>query len=334
MKRFMIVVVALLVLFGAALFALNQYVQRPLDIPAQGVAFKIAPGTSVQKVARDLEAKGLVPNARLAAAAARMWDIAPRIQAGDYQIVGPHTLRSLLESLTTGKAKQLKFTIIEGTTLREVIKALNASPDFKKEPPLTVDSVGKHFETEGKKLEGWFFPDTYFLAEGGSRYTFLERAREKMLAEVKEITKEIKFDADDSPYGDTLDFVTLASIIEKETGDPRDRGKVASVFVNRMRIEMPLQTDPTVIYGLGEKFDGNLTRQHLRTDNEYNTYTRRGYPPTPIAMPGRASLLAAANPDTTKYLYFVARGDGTSEFSETLDQHNRAVRKFQLKQGK
>jgi UPF0755 protein len=331
MKRTLIVFAGLAVLAAGAGLSLQRHLEQPLPIPSQGVQFRITPGTTVQKVTRDLEERGLIANARLAAAAARYWEIAPRIQAGDYQIVGPHTLRSLLESLTLGKTKQLKFTIIEGWNIRDVLKSLNDSTDFKKEPPLTRDNVAMHLQVQPKALEGLFFPDTYFLAEGGSRLTLLERAKEKMEAELDEVTRTIDFKAKTSPYANKQDLLILASIIEKETGDPRDRGKVASVFANRMRIDMPLQTDPAVIYGLGEKFDGNLTRKHLQTDGEYNTYTRKGYPPTPIAMPGRASLQAAANPDSTKYLYFVARGDGTSQFSETLAQHNAAVAKFQTK---
>ena len=325
MKRILIVCVALI---GCALYGLNWWVEQPLVVPAEGVKFKIAQGASVAKITRDLEERGLIPNAKGAALAARYWEITPKMQAGDYQIVGPHTLRSLLESLTDGKTKQLKFTIVEGWHIRELLEALNDAEDFKKEPPLTVASVASALQIPAEKLEGTFFPDTYFLSEGGERLSVLKRARSKMETEL-EAAWQAK--VPELPYKDKNELHIMASIIEKETNDPRDRDKVASVFVNRHRIGMRLQTDPTVIYGLGEKFDGNLTRAHLQTDTPYNTYTRAGFPPTPIAMPGRASLSAAGNPATTKLMYFVARGDGSSEFSETLDAHNRAVAKFQLK---
>jgi UPF0755 protein len=325
MKRILIVCGLLLL---ASAFALNQWLERPLVIPAEGVKFKITQGSSVAKITRDLEERGLISNAKLAALAARYWGVTPKIQAGDYQIVGPHTLRSLLESLTDGKTKQLKFTIVEGWNLRELLEALNESPDFKTEKPLTATSLAEALQIPAPQLEGAFFPDTYFLNEGGERVTVLKRARAKM---ENELESAWNTKVPELPYKDKNELLIMASIIEKETNDPKDRDKVASVFVNRQRIGMRLQTDPTVIYGLGEKFDGNLTRAHLQTDTPYNTYTRAGFPPTPIAMPGRASLNAAANPATTKLIYFVARGDGSSEFSETLDAHNRAVAKFQLK---
>jgi UPF0755 protein len=328
MKRILIVCGALLV---AAAFALNWWIEQPLTIPTAGVKFKITQGSSVAKITRDLEDTGLIPNARLATVAARYWGVGTKLQAGDYQIVGPHTLRSLLESLTDGKTKQLKFTIVEGWNIRELIEALNESTDFKTEPPLTVAALSQALQipaAQFAQFEGQFFPDTYFLSEGGERAAVLKRAKTKMETELETAWNN---KAADLPYKDKNELLIMASIIEKETNDPKDRTKVASVFVNRQRIGMRLQTDPTVIYGLGEKFDGNLTRAHLQADTPYNSYTRAGFPPTPIAMPGRAALEAAANPVTSKLIYFVARGDGSSEFSETLDAHNRAVAKYQLR---
>ncbi len=325
MKRILIVCVALI---GCALYGLNWWVEQPLVIPAEGVKFKITQGSSVAKITRDLEERGLIPNAKIATLAARYWGVTPKFQAGDYQIVGPHTLRSLLESLTDGKTKQLKFTIVEGWNVRELLEALNESEDFKREKPLTAATLAEALQMSAQQLEGAFFPDTYFLSLGGERVTVLKRARAKM---ENELETAWNTKAPELPYKDKNELLIMASIVEKETNDAKDRDKVASVFVNRQRIGMRLQTDPTVIYGLGEKFNGNLTRAHLQTDTPYNTYTRAGFPPTPIAMPGRAALSAAANPATSKLMYFVARGDGSSEFSETLDAHNRAVAKFQLR---
>ena len=174
--------------------------------------------------------------------------------------------------------------------------------------------------------EGRFYPDTYAYSKGSSDIAVLKRAYRAMQKRLADAWLER---APDTPLRNAEDALVLASIVEKETGAPTDRGRVAGVFVNRLRIGMPLQTDPTVIYGLGSNFDGNLRKRDLLADTPYNTYTRNGLPPTPIAMPGKAALLAAVRPDPTKALYFVARGDGSSEFSETLADHNRAVNRYQ-----
>ena len=178
----------------------------------------------------------------------------------------------------------------------------------------------------GDLPEGRFYPDTYAYSKGSADLAVLKRAHHAMEVRLAQAWAER---ASDTPLRDIEEVLKLASIVEKETGAAADRGKVAGVFANRLRIGMPLQTDPTVIYGMGEAFDGNLRKRDLQTDTPYNTYTRGGLPPTPISMPGKASLLAAARPDPTKALYFVARGDGSSEFSETLTEHNRAVNKYQ-----
>ena len=174
--------------------------------------------------------------------------------------------------------------------------------------------------------EGRFHPDTYAYSKGSSDVAVLKRAYRAMTQRIEAAWRERR---PDSPLRSADDALVLASIVEKETGIASDRGKVAGVFINRLRIGMPLQTDPTVIYGLGAGFDGNLHKRDLLADTPYNTYTRNGLPPTPIAMPGKAALLAAVRPDPTKALYFVARGDGSSEFSSTLAEHNRAVNKYQ-----
>ena len=185
-----------------------------------------------------------------------------------------------------------------------------------------MDALGTH----GLAAEGRFFPDTYAFSKGSSDIALLRRAMQAM---DKRLEAAWSLKQDDSPLKSADELLILASIVEKETGKAADRGLVAGVFANRLRIGMLLQTDPTVIYGLGDKFDGNLRKRDLQTDTPWNTYTRVGLPPTPIAMPGKASLIAAVQPDKTKALYFVARGDGSSHFSESLDEHNRAVNTFQ-----
>ncbi len=325
MKRALIVCAALVCLMTGGL---AWWLQQPLPIPPAGLDFDVAPGASVARISRDLEAKGIFPSARVAQAAARVWGVVPKIQAGKYHLEPPLTLRELFESLTDAKAIEHKLTIVEGSTVREFIAALNAAPYFKAgEPKLTLESLSEALKIPSAQLEGQFFPDTYHYGVGSSPLSLARKAHAKLKAEL-DLAWANK--VPDLPYANPAEMLIMASIIEKETNDPKDRAKVASVFVNRQRIGMRLQTDPTVIYGLGEKFDGNLTRAHLQADTPYNSYTRAGFPPTPISLPGRAALEAAGNPAVTKLIYFVARGDGTSEFSETLAQHNAAVAKFQL----
>jgi UPF0755 protein len=324
MKRLLIVFVALIT---AGVLGGLWWVQQPLPIPPEGLSVNVPPGASVGRITRDLEAKGVIPNARLAQIFARVWNVAPTIQAGVYNVDPPQTLRSLFAALTDGKAVEHKLTIVEGTTLKEMIELINKAPHFKDDAKLTRDRIAESLQIPMAQLEGQFFPDTYHYVTGSDPMSVVRKAHLKLKAELDRAWENKK---PDLPYANATEMLIMASIIEKETNAPKDREKVASVFVNRQRIGMRLQTDPTVIYGLGDKFDGNLTRAHLQADTPYNTYTRAGFPPTPIALAGRAALEAAANPAQTKLMYFVARGDGTSEFSETLDQHNRAVAKFQL----
>jgi UPF0755 protein len=326
MKRLLIVCV-LLVAVATGGFA--WWINQPLPLPAEGVEFTVPPRVPFARVARDLEAKGYVPSARIATLAARFWNIAPQVQAGDYHLEPPMNLRQLLKSLTNGQSSQLKFTIVEGWNLRDLFSAIGQAPEINTTVPLTKIRLAEALEIPAAQLEGQFFPDTYFYAAGSDPISLLRQAHRKMRKELQSAWDQRN---PDLPYANMQELLIMASIIEKETGDPRDRTKVASVFVNRQRIGMRLQTDPTVIYGLGDTFDGNLTRAHLQTDTPYNTYTRAGFPPTPIALPGRAALEAAINPAQSKFMYFVSRGNGTSEFSETLAQHNAAVAKFQLKQ--
>ncbi len=328
MKRILIVCVLLL---AAVAGGLSWWVQQPLPIPAAGVDFFVAPGASVAKITRDLQGKGLIPSARVANLAARYWGVAPQIQAGQHHLEPPLTLRGLFDALADAKAAQHKITFVEGATVREMIAVINAAEHFKAEAKLSVEKIALAVAIPAAQIEGQFFPDTYYYAAGSDPISLVRKAHLKLKSELAAAWEAKQ---PDLPYKDASEMLIMASIIEKETNDPRDRAKVASVFVNRHRIGMRLQTDPTVIYGLGEKFDGNLTRVHLQTDTPYNTYTRAGFPPTPIAMPGRASLEAAGKPAASKLMYFVARGDGTSEFSESLDAHNRAVAKFQIRQKK
>jgi UPF0755 protein len=228
-----------------------------------------------------------------------------------------------------GDQSLARLRLIEGWTFRQVRAELARTTTLKAESAALSDAeLMDRLGAPGTAPEGRFFPDTYTYAKGSSDLAVLRRAHAAMRKRVEAAWSQR---APDSPLKSADELLTLASIVEKETGRAEDRPMVASVFVNRLRIRMPLQTDPTVIYGLGERFDGNLRRKDLQTDTPYNTYTRAGLPPTPIALPGRDSLMAVVQPAGSKALYFVARGDGSSQFSETLADHNRAVDKYQRK---
>ena len=249
------------------------------------------------------------------------------IKAGSYEISQGTTPRSLLDKLVRGDEALRAVTLVEGWTFKQMRVELSKAEQlgqetYRLEPDLIMKMLGK----PGLHPEGRFFPDTYTYAKGSSDLAVLARA---MRAMDKKLEAAWSQRAPDTPLKTPEQALILASIVEKETGRPSDRAQIAGVFSNRLRINMMLQTDPTVIYGLGDAFDGNLRRRHLLADTPWNTYTRTGLPPTPIAMPGKAALLAAVQPASTKALYFVARGDGTSQFSTSLDEHNRAVNKYQ-----
>ena len=259
---------------------------------------------------------------------ARDWSgQARRIRAGSYEIDAGASPRVLLAKMVQGDETLERVRFIEGWTLRQVRAALAKAPHLK---PLTATmndaELMAALGSPGIPAEGRFFPDTYVYSRGVSDLTVLKRAHQALQKRLDEVWAER---TPDTPLKSPAELLTLASIVEKETGAAADRGLVAGVFVNRLRIGMPLQTDPTVIYGLGEAFDGNLRKRDLLADGPYNTYTRGGLPPTPISLPGMASLRAVIRPQPTKALYFVARGDGSSVFSENLADHNRAVNQYQ-----
>ncbi|MBX3633714.1 MAG: endolytic transglycosylase MltG, partial [Simplicispira sp.] len=237
------------------------------------------------------------------------------------------TPRSLLEKLVRGDETLRVLTLVEGWNLRQVRAALAQAELRPDSAPLNDAALMERLGSPGVPAEGRFFPDTYTYAKGSSDLAVLRRALHAM---DRQLAAAWAQRAVDTPLKSPQEALVLASIIEKETGREADRALVAGVFTNRLRAGMLLQTDPTVIYGLGERFDGNLRRRDLQADTPYNTYTRVGLPPTPIAMPGKASLMAAVQPAATRALYFVARGDGSSQFSQSLDEHNRAVARYQL----
>ncbi len=312
---------------GAAALAAYTWLDRPLALAGPSAELSIEAGSNPREIAQAWVDAGVQTSPRLLYEWFRWSGQARRIQAGSYAVEPGVTPRRLLDKLVQGEQtlEQLRFT--EGWTLRQLRAALARAPHLK--PTTTGLSDAQLMETlgaPGTAAEGRFFPDTYAYARGVSDITVLRRAHRALEKRLAQAWAER---TPDTPLKSAEQALILASIVEKETGLAADRGLVAGVFINRLRIGMPLQTDPSVIYGLGEAFDGNLRKRDLLTDTPYNTYTRGGLPPTPIALPGQASLTAAVRPQATKALYFVARGDGSSVFSDNLADHNRAVNTYQ-----
>jgi len=302
-------------------------VLKPLTLPRSPYEFDVKSGMSLSAVARELQGADVLPHAFPMIALARLSGVDRAIKAGSYEIETGITLRQLLGRLTQGDATQTSFAIIEGTTFADVRRALRDGGEVRNTVlDLPDNELMSRLGAPGTSAEGRFFPDTYFFAAGSIDLNLLRRAHDAMNARLAAAWERR---ADGLPLASPDEALILASIVEKETGRPVDRPLIASVFINRLKRGMRLQTDPTVIYGLGNRFDGNLRRRDLDTDTPWNTYTRDGLPPTPIALPSQASLDAVLHPPPTEFLYFVARGDGTSQFSTNLTDHNRAVAKFQ-----
>ena len=298
-----------------------------MEIRSPSVDLAIEPGTSARGVAQAVGEAGVQVNPTLLYAWFRLSGQSRSIRAGSYEISQGTTPSSLLRKLVRGEESLRTVTLVEGWNIRQVREALQKAELLKPESKgLSDDLLMKILGREGQHPEGRFFPDTYAYAKGSSDLAVLKRAMRAMDHQL-ELAWSKKSAASTLKNQDEL--LILASIVEKETGRASDRPMISGVFNNRLRIGMMLQTDPTVIYGMGLQFDGNLRRKDLLTDTPWNTYTRTGLPPTPIAMPGKASLLAAGNPAATQALYFVARGDGSSQFSASLDEHNRAVNRYQ-----
>ena len=316
----------MLAVLGAVAAAWWWLVQ-PLAMPSSPFVFDVRPGSTLKAVARDLAAAKVLPSEWPLVALARLRGVDRTIKAGNYEIADGVTLPELLRRLTQGDVTAMALTIVEGSTFGDLKAELAAdsgtAPDALS---LTDAELMSKLGLPGMSPEGWFFPDTYYYASGSSNFAILSRAHRLMR---EHLDAAWASRAPDLPLKDPYEALILASIVEKETGRLADRPLIASVFLNRLKAGMRLQTDPTVIYGMGKRFDGNLRKRDLETDTPYNTYLRDGLPPTPIALPGQASLDAVTNPPPTPYLYFVARGDGTSEFSANLADHNRAVAKFQ-----
>ena len=320
----------LLVVLGAGGYA-AWYVASPLDakLPAE---VEIPPGAGFRAAVGQLERAGVKVRPYHFEALARVLRRERDVKAGNYLIVAPLTPMDLLDKLTRGDVTQADVRLIEGWTFSQFRTVLDSSPDLRHDTAGLEDAaILARIQASETHPEGLFFPDTYLFAKGSSDVNVLRRAYRAMQ---RHLQTEWDARTPNVPYRTPYEALIMASIIEKETGRAAERDQIGGVLVNRLRIGMRLQADPTVIYGLGATFDGNLKKIHLLEDGPYNTYTRAGLPPTPIAMPGLASLRSAVRPGKTDALYYVSRGDGTSQFSRSIQEHNRAVTKYQLRGGR
>jgi len=326
LKTFLALVV--LVVLAAGGYA-AWYVMTPLDMGKLPVELEVPGGARFRGVVAQLERTGIHVRPLHFEALARALGRERDIKAGNYFFTQPLTPMDLLDKLTRGDVMQAQVQLIEGWTFAQFRAALDASPDLKHDTQGLEDTaVLAKIQAAQSHPEGLFFPDTYLFARGSSDVAVLRRAYR---AQERHLAAEWEARDANVPYHSPYEALIMASIIEKETGRPDERDLVGGVLVNRLRIGMRLQADPTVIYGLGASFDGNLRKVHLLEDGPYNTYTRAGLPPTPIAMPGLASIRSAVRPGKTDALYYVSRGDGSSQFSRSITEHNRAVSKYQLR---
>ncbi|GAA0785499.1 endolytic transglycosylase MltG [Marinobacterium sediminicola] len=320
-----------LMVVGASLW-LFQQLERTLEAPIplnEPQVLEIEQGTWFRKFAVQLEQRGIVQSHLWLRLAAQFNPEVTAIKAGEYQIEPGMSLRQLLDNVVSGKTISYTFTLIEGTTYKQLRQSLLSNDQLKHElgdmsEALLLDQLG----SDAPSVEGLFLAETYHFTRGMTDLQLLQRAHE----DLKQVLEEAwSRRAKDLPYKTPYEALIMASIIEKETAVPAERGQISGVFVRRLKRGMRLQTDPTVIYGMGERYKGNITRADLRRPTPWNTYVIDGLPPTPIALVGRDAVEAALNPVDGKSLYFVAKGDGSHHFSNTLQEHNRAVRQYQLK---
>jgi UPF0755 protein len=305
------------------------FVSSPVALKDEVVEVDLRSGSSLRSISEQLVEQGVLSNAWSFELLVRSMGMAGQIKAGNYLIERGITPYDLFEIITVGKTTQAGITFIEGWTFQQMRAAMMSNDAIKHMTiSYTDQQILENIGATESHAEGLFFPDTYFFSRGMSDQDILKRAYHAMQSRLNEAWEQREAGL---PYKTPYEALIMASIIEKETGRADERKMIAGVFVNRLRIGMRLQTDPTVIYGMGERFDGNIRKKDLQIDTAYNTYTRSGLPPTPIAMPGLASIEAALHPAKTRALYFVGKGDGSHAFSSTLAEHNRAVVKYQLR---
>lgn len=339
-KRFLFVLgllfVVIVAIAGFATYKVHQWQTQPVSLASERVDIEIPRGSSVKTVATLLEQHQIAIEPLIFTLYARYTGQATQIKAGSYEVKRGQTALDILNMMSNGDFSRRSVLFVEGWNYRQIRQAISNHPDIKQTLGNMSDAelmeklgVPKELST-AQSLEGLLFPDTYVFAPGDSDFDIIRRAYEEGQ---KRLLSYWDKRAEGLPLKSPYEALILASIVEKETGHGEDRAKIAGVFINRLRANMPLQTDPTVIYGMGEKYQGRIRKIDLQTDTPWNTYTRNGLPPTPIASPGLLALQATLHPDEHKFYYFVSRGDGTSEFAENLNQHNRNVQKFILKKG-
>lgn len=308
-----------------------ESVSRPHALPLAGVLVDVAPGSNLRGIAGMLADAGVIDDPRLWALHARLSGQAGRLQAGEYYFENGVTGLSAMAMLASGRVFQRQLTLVEGWTVRQVLDYLKTLPrltaDLQAETPeALLKALGI---VDYRSPEGLFFPDTYRYTAGTTTRELLRRAHQRLRTVLEQ---EWRKRAADLPYASPYEALVMASLVEKETGVPSERPRIAGVFVQRLRKGMRLETDPSVIYGLGSEYRGNLTRAHLRQATPWNTYMIPSLPPTPIALAGREAIRAALQPESHAYLFFVARGDGSHQFSTTYQEHQQAVRRYQIEQ--
>ncbi|MDO8767116.1 MAG: endolytic transglycosylase MltG [Burkholderiaceae bacterium] len=310
--------------------ALAYWAYQPVLMATQSektLDFSIKSGSGIRSASRQIHEAGVPINSFLFEILARITGKANKLKAGAFEIDTNESPLDLLNKIVNGEFSHASLAIIEGWTFQQMRKVIDAHPAIRHDTSgLSAKELMHKINPDYALPEGLFFPDTYLFAKGSSDLLIYQQAHQSMLKHLDDAWK-LKNVA--LPYKTAYDALIMASIIEKETGQSSERGMIAAVFINRLKVGMLLQTDPTVIYGMGEQYMGKIRKRDLQTDTPYNTYTRSGLPPTPIALPGIASLSAAMNPEKSEALYFVARGDGSSQFSDNLTEHNRAVNKYQ-----
>jgi UPF0755 protein len=325
-KFFAFCFLLLLIIAGGGAWAFLRWADTALDLD-KTMEFTIKPGSTIRSAARQISDAGIPVQPVLFEALARVSGKAGSLKAGSFEVLSQETPRDILKKVVEGRFTMANLSVIEGWNFKQMRNAIDAHPAIKHDTlGLTNKELLAKIGSKYSNPEGLFFPDTYLFAKNSSDVQVYQQAHQAMITRLDEAWKKRE---DNLPYKDAYQALIMASIVEKETGQASERGLIAAVFVNRLRAGMLLQTDPTVIYGMGEKYQGTIHKRDLLNDTPYNTYTRAGLPPTPIALAGLASLNAALNPERSDAYYFVARGNGTSEFSNSLEQHNRAVNKYQ-----
>lgn len=311
---------------GWEVYRYRSALEKPL-LNSVPVLFEIHPGESINSVSQRLQALGLLEKGRWFEILAFQQRAAGGVKAGEYEIGPGTTLRGLLNLFVSGKVKQHRFTLVEGWTIGQVLTALQSHPALQSTlQGVPLENLLAELELAAGHPEGWFFPDTYFFTRGTQDREILRRAHQRM----QQVLNEEWMQRDpDLPLKTPYEALILASIVEKETGRREERGRIAGVFIRRLQKDMRLQSDPTVIYGMGEVYQGDIRTPDLRADTPYNTYVHWGLPPTPIALPGRDAIHAVLHPAAGDELYFVARGDGSHQFSATLKEHNQEVARYQ-----